>query len=156
MSSILDTPLLKEAVASCHYFWEAGWGEFHAGNLSYLLSEEELADLKPFFRDDPIRVPVAFDTCGLEGRYFLATRSGGQFRTLPNRVERDMGIIRVVEGAYEIVWGYEDGAGRPTSETPAHLLCHAARLSQNPDNRIVMHCHPTYLNAMSTIADMSE
>ena len=66
MSSILDTPLLKEAVTSCHYFWEAGWGEFHAGNLSYLLSEEELADLKPFFRDDPIRVPVAFDTCGLE------------------------------------------------------------------------------------------
>ena len=33
MSSILDTPLLKEAVASCHYFWEAGWGEFHAGDL---------------------------------------------------------------------------------------------------------------------------
>ena len=79
-------------------------GEFHAGNLSYLLSEEELADLKPFFRDDPIHVPVAFDTCGLEGRYFLATRSGGQFRTLPDRVERDMGIICVVEGAYEIVW----------------------------------------------------
>ena len=67
-----------------------------------------------------------------------------------------MGIIRVVEGAYEIMWGYENGTGRPTSETPAHLLCHAARLSQNPDNRIVMHCHPTYLNAMSTIADMSE
>lgn len=156
MAAITEMPLMKEAVASCHYFWQAGWGEFHAGNLSYLLSDDELEQLRPFFRPDPVRVPVEFDTCGLEGRYFLATRSGGQFRTLPDRIEQDMGIIRVVEGAYEIVWGYDDAKGRPTSETPAHLLCHAARLSQDPRNRIVMHCHPTYLNAMTTIADLDE
>lgn len=156
METITDIPLMQEAVESCHYFWKAGWGEFHAGNLSYLLSEEELAELAPYFRPDPIRVPVEFDTCGLEGRCFLATRSGGQFRTLPRRVERDMGIIRVLDGAYEILWGYDGGAGRPTSELPAHLLCHAARLGCDPGNRIVMHCHPTYLNAMTTIADMEE
>ena len=37
MSVIQDCDLMKEAVASCHYFWEAGWGECHAGNMSYLL-----------------------------------------------------------------------------------------------------------------------
>ena len=57
---------------------------------------------------------------------------------------------------YDILWGLENGVGRPTSELPAHLLCHAARLKSNPDNRLVMHTHPTYLNAMTTIADLDE
>ncbi|MBY4798240.1 rhamnulose-1-phosphate aldolase [Collinsella sp. AGMB00827] len=153
---IEESKLLKKAVFSCHYFWQAGWGEFHAGNLSYLLSAEEMNQLSGFFRADPVHVPATFDTCGLEGRAFLLTRSGGQFRTLPERVEQDMGIIRVQDGAYEILWGFENGTGRPTSELPAHLLCHASRLATNSQNRIVMHCHPTYLNAMSTIADLDE
>lgn len=156
VETIESTELMRTAVDSCHYFWQAGWGEFHAGNLSYLLDGQEIEALSSFFRSDPVRVPVAFDTCGLEGRSFLVTRSGGQFRTLPERVERDMGIIRVVPGAYEILWGFERGAGRPTSELPAHLLCHAARLAQNSKNKIVMHCHPTQLNAMTTIAELDE
>ncbi len=155
-SSIADTSLMREAVSSCHYFWQAGWGEFHAGNLSYLLSEKELAELEPFFMSDPVVVPATFDTCDLEGRCFLATRSGAQFRTIAERVEQDMGVLRVQDGCYEILWGYSNGSGRPTSELPAHLLCHAARLSANKNNRIVMHCHPTYVNAMSTIANMEE
>ncbi len=156
MGSILDLPLMREAAESCHLFWQSGWGECHAGNLSYLLSEDEVAELAPYFLDEPVRVEATFDTCGLEGRYFLATRSGSQFRTIVSRVETDLGILRVGEGFYEIVWGYGDGELRPTSELPAHLLCHAARLASNDANRIVMHCHPTYVNAMSTIADMEE
>ena len=111
IESLETTELMRTAVGSCHYFWQAGWGEFHAGNLSYLLDEQEVESLSPFFSSDPVRVPVAFDTCGLEGRIFLVTRSGGQFRTLPERVERDMGIIRVVTGAYEILWGFERATG---------------------------------------------
>lgn len=153
---IEETPLFREAISSCHYFWQAGWGEFHAGNLTYLLDDAEVASLSAHFSDDPVTVPVEFDTCGLEGRYFLATRTGGSFRTIQDRVRRDMGIIRIVPGAYEIVWGYDGGAGRPTSELPSHLLCHATRLAVDPGNRIVMHAHPTYINAMTTLAPLDE
>lgn len=153
---ITDDELMKEAIQSCHYFWEAGWGEFHAGNLTYLLDESEVSRFSSFFRPEPVVVPVSFDTCGLEGKFFLATRTGGSFRTLLQRAERDLGIIKVCKGKYEILWGFQNGEGHPTSELPAHLLCHAARLASNPKNRIVMHVHPTYINAMTTIADLDE
>jgi len=156
MSVIQDCDLMKEAVASCHYFWEAGWGECHAGNMSYLLHEDDIDELNPFFDHTPTRVPFGYDTAGLVGKTFLLTRSGGQFRTIVDRVERDMGIIRVNEGSYDILWGFDRGVGRPTSELPAHLLCHAARLKSNSQNRIVMHTHPTHVNAMTTIADLDE
>ena len=156
MAGILGLPLMREAVTSCHYFWEAGWGECHAGNMSYLLSDDDIAEVEPFFMARPVRVPFGYDTAGLVGKSFLITRTGGQFRTIVERAERDMGIIRVNEGSYDILWGYDNGAGRPTSELPAHLLCHASRLGSNPDNRLVMHTHPTYLNAMTTIADLDE
>ena len=156
MNSIEDSPLIKEAIASCHYYWKAGWGEFHAGNLSYLLDEGELAQLSEFFLPEPVRVPVDFDTCGLVGRSFLVTRTGGSFRTIPDRASRDLGVIRVVDNAYEILWGLSEGQGRPTSELPAHLLCHASRLSTGAKNRIVMHVHPTYINAMTTLASLDE
>ena len=39
---VMKAPFMEEAVESCRYFWEAGWGENHAGNLSYLLSEDEV------------------------------------------------------------------------------------------------------------------
>ena len=95
MDEIEQSPLFEEAITSCHYFWQAGWGEFHAGNLTYLLDDDEVAELSKYFSHNPVKVPVEFDTCGLEGRYFLATRTGGSFRTLPQRVARDMGIIRL-------------------------------------------------------------
>ena len=39
--NILDVAFVEELVDACQYFWEAGWGEYHAGNISYLLSDDE-------------------------------------------------------------------------------------------------------------------
>ncbi|MGL3994584.1 rhamnulose-1-phosphate aldolase, partial [Pediococcus acidilactici] len=47
-----------------------------------------------------------------------------------------------------IKWGFNDG-GQPTSEFPAHLMSHIARLKQDPEQRVIMHCHPTNLIAMT-------
>ncbi|MBR2577489.1 MAG: rhamnulose-1-phosphate aldolase [Erysipelotrichaceae bacterium] len=152
---IINIEWVSELVEACNYFWEAGWGECHAGNISYLLDEKELAEVKDFLKVHAT-VPVDFDTEGLEGRCFMLTRSGSAFRTMKKRYMHDMGIIRFVKGAYEILWGFDDGEGRPTSELPAHVLCHRARLQDDPRNKIVMHCHPTYLNAMTMIHELDE
>ena len=37
-----------------------------------------------------------------------------------------------------------------------HVLCHRARLADDAHNKIVMHCHPTYLNAMTMIHALDE
>lgn len=153
--SILNIDFMDDIVEACHYFWKAGWGEFHAGNISYLLSDEELSKLKDY-TEVLTTVEVDFNTQGLEGKSFLITRSGACFRTMKKRYEEDLGIIQFHKGSYDILWGLRNGEGRPTSELPAHVLCHRARLSDDKSNKIVMHCHPTYINAMTMIHDLDE
>lgn len=153
--SILKINFMEDIVDACAYFWKAGWGEFHAGNISYLLSEEELQQVQKHLKVLE-SVKVEFDTAGLEGKHFVITRAGACFRTMKKRYLEDLGIIRFNEGGYDILWGLKNGLGRPTSELPAHVLCHRARLSDDPNNKIVMHCHPTYVNAMTMVHDLDE
>lgn len=153
--SILKVDFMEELVDACHYFWKAGWGEFHAGNISYLLSEDECQKLDAYMKVLDT-VEVSFDTQGLEGKHFVITRAGACFRTMKKKYESDLGIIRFNKGSYDILWGLSDGKGRPTSELPTHVLCHRSRLLDDKHNKIVMHCHPTYVNAMTMIHDLDE
>ena len=153
--NILDVEFVEELVDACEYFWKAGWGEFHAGNISYLLSDDEYEQVSEFL-NVLASVDVDFDTSGLEGKSFLITKSGACFRTMKKKYERDLGIIRFKENSYEILWGLDQGRGRPTSELPAHVLCHRVRLQDDKNNKIVMHCHPTYLNAMTMVHELDE
>lgn len=153
--NILDVDFVQDLVDACQYFWEAGWGEFHAGNISYLLSEEELKQLDSYL-EKLGSVETDYDTEGLVGKTFIVTRSGACFRTMKKKYQQDLGIIRFTPNGYDILWGFDHGTGRPTSELPAHVMCHRARLAQDAGNKIVMHCHPTYLNMMTMIHDLDE
>ena len=154
--NIKEVDFVEELLDACEYFWSAGWGEFHAGNISYLLSDEEIAKIQPFL-EVKATVPFDYDVEELAGRTFFVTRSGGAFRTIKKRYDKDLGIIRFNgDRSYDILWGFDNGTGRPTSELPAHVLCHNARLKDDPNNKIVMHCHPTNLNAMTMIHPLDE
>ncbi|MBZ5943244.1 rhamnulose-1-phosphate aldolase, partial [Weissella cibaria] len=66
------------------------------------------------------------------------------------------GLIKInAEGnSVDIVWGFDDG-GEPTSEFPAHLMSHIERLKKDPEQRVIMHCHPTNLVAMTFTLPLS-
>ena len=55
----------------------------------------------------------------------------------------------------QLLWGYKDG-GKFTSELPAHLMSHMARLSVDKDNRVVIHSHPTNTLAMNYVHELDE
>ena len=38
--NILDVAFVEELVDACQYFWEAGWGEYHAGKDVYKRQDE--------------------------------------------------------------------------------------------------------------------
>ena len=69
----------------------------------------------------------------------------------------NLGIIRIAKDGTtaELLWGYKDG-GKFTSELPAHLMSHMARLSVNPENRVVIHSHPTNTLAMNFVHELDE
>lgn len=136
--------------------YRLGWDERNGGNISYMLDEKDVGeylDLTKVIRT----IPTGFDAKSLIGKIFIVTGTGKYFKNVQFDPENNLGIIRIAEDGTtaELLWGYSDG-GRFTSELPAHLMSHMARLSVDPENRIVMHCHPTNTLAMNYIHELDE
>ena len=153
MENILYAPFMRESVRTLSNLYRLGWDERNGGNLSYLLTEEEV---RPYLDPDRV-IPIPFDASELAGKYFLVTGTGKYFKNVEYDPENNLGLFRIgADGkSAELLWGYRDG-GRFTSELPAHLMSHAARLSVDPEHRIVMHTHPTSTIAMSLVHPFSE
>ena len=137
--------------------YRLGWDERNGGNISYLLDENEVAeyiDLSKVIRTIPLAGvnEAEFDCSPLAGKIFIVTGTGKYFKNVDGDPENNLGIVRIAKDnkGVELLWGYKDG-GRTTSELPAHLMCHMARLKVDPQNRVVMHSHPTHTLAMNYV-----
>ena len=156
MKDILTAPFLVEMVRTVTNMYRHGWDERNGGNISLMLDGEQVGeylDLEKVIRE----IPTGFDAPELAGRYFLVTGTGKYFKNVQYDPENNLGLFRVGEDGRtaQLLWGYSDG-GKFTSELPAHLMSHMARLAIDPDNRVVMHCHPANLLAMTYIHDLDE
>lgn len=156
MENILNAPFMTAMIRTVSAMYDHGWDERNAGNVSLLLDEADLAgylDTNHILRT----IPTGFRAPSLDGRYFLLTATGSYFRNISYAPESVLGIIRLCDGGEnaQLLWGFANG-GRFTSELPAHMMSHAVRLSVNPDHRVIMHCHPTNLLAMTYIHDLDE
>ncbi len=155
MSDLLNAPFLKEMVRTVSDMYARGWDERNGGNVSLLLEEAEVA---PYLDGQVLReIPTGFEAPELEGRYLLVTGTGKYFRNLQHRPEECLGLIRLKKQGRtaQLLWGFSDG-GSFTSELPAHVLSHAARLAADPKHRVVLHCHPTNLLAMTYVHPLDE
>ncbi len=162
MKDIMTAPFLKELCKTASNMYRLGWDERNGGNISYLLKEEEVAeylDVQHVIRDIPLAGvhESKIDVSPLAGNYFLVTGTGKYFKNVEDDPETNLGLFRVNKTGtgVELLWGYKDG-GRFTSELPAHLLSHMARLKVDPENRIIMHTHPTNILAMSYVHKLDE
>ncbi|MBQ4424809.1 MAG: rhamnulose-1-phosphate aldolase [Lachnospiraceae bacterium] len=156
MKDILTAPWLIELIRTCTNMYAHGWDERNGGNISLLLDEAEIAEyLNPA---NVLRtIPTGFSAPELDGRYYLVTGTGKYFKNVQYDPSANLGLVRLTDEGRtaELLWGYTDG-GRFTSEFPAHMMSHAARLAVDPANRVVMHCHPGNLLAMTYVHDLDE
>lgn len=149
-------PFVEEMKRTASEMYRHGWDERNGGNISLLLDEKEVGDYLDL--NHVIRtIPIGFGAKPLIGKYFLVTGTGKYFKNVEGDPETNLGIIRIGDDGCtaELLWGYKDG-GKFTSELPAHLMSHMARLAVDPKNRVVMHCHPTNLLAMTYVHDLDE
>jgi len=156
MKDILKAPFMTEMIRTASNMYAHGWDERNGGNISMLLDEAELAeylDLNNVVRT----IPTGFQLPEMDGRYLLVTGTGKYFKNMQYRPKQDLGVLRMADGGQsaQLLWGYSDG-GRFTSELPAHLMSHAARLKADPQHRVVTHCHPTNLLAMTFVHSLDE
>ncbi len=162
MKDILKAPFLIEFCKTASNMYRLGWDERNGGNISYLLKEEEVKDyleLNHVLREIPLAgiLKSSMDATPLAGKYFLVTGTGKYFKNVEDDPETNTGIIRISHDgkSAELLWGYKDG-GRFTSELPAHLMSHMARLKVDPENRVIIHSHPTNILAMTYVHPLDE
>ena len=156
MKDILQSKFMTEFCKTASNMYRLGWDERNGGNISYMLDEQEVAkylDLENIIRT----IPIGFEAKPLADKIFLVTGTGKYFKNIEADPQNNLGIIRISKDGKtaELLWGYEDG-GKFTSELPAHLMSHMARLSVDNENRVIMHSHPTHTLAMNFIHELDE
>ena len=156
MKDILTAPFMVEMIRTVTNMYNHGWDERNGGNVSLMLDENDVKEYLDL-NSVKLKIPTGFTAPELDGKYFLVTGTGKYFKNVQYAPEINLGIVRVT--AYgelaELLWGFEDG-GSFTSEFPAHMMSHVARLKVNPENRVVMHCHPSNLLALTYVHDLDE
>ncbi len=155
MKDIMTAPFVTEMIRTTTNMYNHGWDERNGGNISLLLDENEVREYLDMI---PIRVlDTGFEEPELNGKHFLVTGTGKYFKNVQYAPDVNLGIVRLAENGAkaELLWGFSDG-GRFTSEFPSHMMSHAARRRIDSDNRVIMHCHPANLLAMTYVHDLNE
>lgn len=156
MKDLMTAPFMKKMIHILTEMYVHRWDERNGGNVSLMLEEEELKEYLD--TDQVIRViPTGFSEPSLEGKCFLVTGTGRYFRNVQFAPDENLGIVRLRDEGRnaELLWGYTMG-GQFTSEFPAHMMSHASRMKVDPDNRVIMHCHPADLLAMTYVHTLDE
>ena len=147
--NFIESKFVKEICDITNNMYHQGWDERNGGNISYMIDEEQI---RCFFKKDVFLkdIPLNFVAGELiRNKYFLVTGTGKYFKNISKDPESNLGLIKISnDGKYaKLLWGFKDG-GNITSEFPTHLMTHEVRLKINPNNRVVIHSHPTYTICM--------
>ncbi len=156
---MLDISIVKKYIRMADDGWHQGWHERNGGNLTYRLTDAEVAEMKPFFDAQP-RPWVSMGVTGenLAGSYFLSTGSGKFFRNVITDPEDSICVVEINDkgDSYRIVWGLVNG-GKPTSEFPSHYMNHCVRAKATDGAyRVIYHAHPANIIAMTFVLPLTD
>ena len=152
--AVEQQPFMKGFARLCADGWEQGWHERNGGNLTYRMTDGEVADCRPFFYENPCNwISLGVQADNLRGAFFAVTGAGRYMRNVPLDIARNVGIVEInAEGdACRIVWGLKDG-GMPSSEFPSHFMIHSVRVDvTGGSSRVLYHAHPIIVVALTSV-----
>lgn len=157
MKSIYDIDFVKKFIRMANDGWELGYHERNGGNLSYRIKEDEVAQVRDFFKDGEWK-DIGTTVPGLAGEFFMVTGSGKYFRNVILEPDDALCIIEVDSKGekFKVVWGLCNG-GRPTSELPSHLMNHEIKkLNTNGLHRVIYHAHPANIIALTFVLPLDD
>ena len=153
-----NVPVMKRIVRMCNDGWLQGWHERNGGNLTYRLTDEEIAEMRPYFDAEPRPwVNMGVTGANLAGSYFVSTGSGKFFRNAEIDMADTLCVVEINDkgDSYRIVWGLVNG-GKPTSEFPSHFMNHSVRVKATDGAcRVIYHAHPANIIAMTYVLPLT-
>lgn len=153
--SVLDSECLERFARLCLDGYNQGWHEANGGNLSYRMTDADVAACEDDFSFERPWAEMGVQADNLAGTYFMVTGAGKFMRNVPLEPVACVGILQINEvgDAWRIVWGLEGGA-RPSSEFPTHFMNHSVRLEASAGaNRVIYHTHCPNIIALSTLVE---
>lgn len=156
--NVLDSNAVKGFLSMANDGWLQGWHERNGGNLSYRMTADDINEISENFNEDSEYKQIGTSVPKLANEYFIVTGSGKFFRNILTDPEDSICIIRLDEKGdnYKILWGLING-GSPTSELPAHLMNHEAKLAATDGkHRVIYHAHPANIIALTFILPLDE
>lgn len=153
--SVQDSECLARFARMCMDGFEQGWHEANGGNLTYRMTDEDVAACEGDFAFERPWVEMGVQADNLAGAYFMTTGSGKYMRNVPLYPVDCLGIVQINDAgdAWRIVWGLENG-GKPTSEFPTHFMNHSIRLdATDGSNRVIYHAHCPNIITLSTLVE---
>lgn len=138
--------------------YEMGWHELNGGNLSYRMTNEDVAGVKAQLDFSGAWVEIGATVPKLASEFFLVTGSGKFFSNVKRDPESNLGMIEIDKQGekYRIVWGLWEG-GRPTSELPSHLMNHEVKkIASDGKHRVIYHAHPANLIALTFVLPLKD
>ena len=157
---VLDSKLMERYARMAMDGFNQGWHERNGGNLTYRMKAEDVELLKEDFdengewQDFGWQAGHEADSTfpGLANEYFMVSGSGKYFRNIQLDPAANVAIIKLnADGSkFMKVWGLTEG-GRPTSELPTHLANLQVLKERDAEMRIVYHCHPTNVIALTFV-----
>ena len=148
-------PFMRAFIRMCKDGFDQGWHEANGGNLTYRMTEEDVAACQDGFTFDRPWVEMGVQADNLKGAYFLTTGSGKYMRNVPLHPADCLGIVEINEAgdAWRIVWGLKNG-GKPTSEFPTHFMNHSVRMAATDGAcRVIYHAHTPNIITLSTLIE---
>lgn len=154
--AVLRAPFVKEMIEITYAMWKLGWDERNGGNISYLLTEDEIT---PYLNPKQVmrNIHLDFPVGELANKYFIVTGSGKYFRNIREFPNECLGILKIAPDGYsaDLLWGLSE-EGIPTSELASHFMSHIVRLKKDPQHRVIMHTHTTNIIAMTFTHELEE
>lgn len=148
----------KGFVRMCQDGWLMGWHERNGGNLSYRMTEQEVADASGWFMPEAEWHPLGVTVENMGNACFLVTGSGRFMRNVPESPAENLCILQLDETGtrWKKLWGLIFG-GVPTSELAAHMRNHSVKMEATAGkNRVVYHAHPANVIAMTYILPLTD
>ena len=156
--NIKDISFAEGFIRMCNDGYNQGWHERNGGNLSYRMTESDVAQAQPLFNDNAEWTPIGASVPELKNEHFMVTGSGKYFRNVILDPEDSTCIIRIDNKGenYKIMWGLKNG-GRPTSELPSHLMNHEVKKRVSGGKyRVIYHAHTTNVIALTFILPLRD
>ena len=142
--SVADLLFYLGKVAERLYFIDAAAGT--SGNISVKVDGFPVEGFPKKGARKRYRHQLDADFSRLSNKKFLITGSGKNLRYISERPHECLALIELVDGAYDILWGLEEGE-KITSEYPAHFTTYQNR----PEISAFLHAQPTSINVLTRL-----